>query len=507
MCILVNYSSLTGLSSARCIAPPPPSTRTRSSSPGPTSTSSSAPNGSGKSTIVNGICLGLAGKTSVLGRATSLAEFIKLGEQEAAVEVELFVPDEENVVISRRWNQENKSQWAVRGRKTTQKEVEKVVAHFRIQVDNLCQFLPQDKVHDFSRQNSRGLLDSTVDAVGDAELKTKHQELKEMQKTIGEGEDLHDRKKQMLKDKKERCERLEEEVKAFEEKKKIEEKIRLLEGRLAWSKVNEVKKEAKAKKETKENLEKQLNKEEKKLDPLKAALKEAEQKKKGTEAKIVADNAKVKESRAKAQTHSKNIESNEKQIKDLDDQLEEVGNREEEKKAHVVKLKTTIAQLEAESDSREGEGEAVGMEELEAAKRAARQAADAVMDQQQDKETVQHGLRGIATRKDGLKRELDNLRNVDTQKLQILKAQNVSTISSFLKLSNLVHLGRRVQVLPVAEGPQGPVPGRRLRALHRLRQRHRPRQRHVCGGVRQPEGPHCLLLHRQGRHEQVHADH
>ena len=43
------------------------------------------PNGSGKSTIVNGICLGLAGKTSVLGRASSITDFIKVGEESAEV--------------------------------------------------------------------------------------------------------------------------------------------------------------------------------------------------------------------------------------------------------------------------------------------------------------------------------------------------------------------------------------------------------------------------------------
>ena len=34
-------------------------------------------NGSGKSTIVNGICLGLAGKLNVLGRSMNLTYFIK----------------------------------------------------------------------------------------------------------------------------------------------------------------------------------------------------------------------------------------------------------------------------------------------------------------------------------------------------------------------------------------------------------------------------------------------
>ena len=263
---------------------------------------------------MNGICLGLAGKTAVLGRASNLSEFIKIGEQEAMVEVELFVPDEENVVIQRRWRQDNKSTWTIRGRKTTQKEVEKVVAHFRIQVDNLCQFLPQDKVHDFSRQNSKGLLDSTVDAVGDVDLKEKHLELKELQKNLNEGDDLFDRKRQMLKEKSEQCQRKEEEVKAFEEKKAIEKKIKLLEGRLAWSKVKEERRETRGKKEAMEVKEKQLATEEAKMNPLKKALKEATQKKATLESKTVAADVKLKESRGKAQAHSKNIEKLEEQV-------------------------------------------------------------------------------------------------------------------------------------------------------------------------------------------------
>lgn len=89
------------------------------------------PNGSGKSTIVNGICLGLAGKPSVLGRASTMADFIKQGEQQAMVEVELFVPDGENVVIGRRWDMSNKTVWTIGGNKVNEKEVKKLVAHFR----------------------------------------------------------------------------------------------------------------------------------------------------------------------------------------------------------------------------------------------------------------------------------------------------------------------------------------------------------------------------------------
>jgi hypothetical protein len=88
------------------------------------------------------------------------------------------------------------------------REVERLVAKFRIQVDNLCQFLPQHNVHDFSRLNSKGLVGSTVDAVGEVELKEKYKELKDLQKNMNEGKDLFERKKQMLVEKTEQSKRL-----------------------------------------------------------------------------------------------------------------------------------------------------------------------------------------------------------------------------------------------------------------------------------------------------------
>ena len=131
----------------------------------------------------------------MLGKASSIIEFIKVGQESAEVEVELFHPDKEN--ICRKWDQSGKKLWTVDGKKVGLREVERLVAKFRIQVDNLCQFLPQDNVHDFSRLNSKGLVGSTVDAVGEVELKEKYKELKDLQKNMNEGKDLLERKKQM----------------------------------------------------------------------------------------------------------------------------------------------------------------------------------------------------------------------------------------------------------------------------------------------------------------------
>ena len=36
-----------------------------------------------------------------------------------------------------------------------------------IQVDNLCQFLPQDRVQDFAKMNKQQLLENTLKTVGE----------------------------------------------------------------------------------------------------------------------------------------------------------------------------------------------------------------------------------------------------------------------------------------------------------------------------------------------------
>ncbi len=57
--------------------------------PGPHLNIIIGPNGTGKSTIVCAICLGLAGKTALLGRATQASDFIKHGCPKAIIEIEL----------------------------------------------------------------------------------------------------------------------------------------------------------------------------------------------------------------------------------------------------------------------------------------------------------------------------------------------------------------------------------------------------------------------------------
>jgi len=396
------------------------------------------PNGSGKSTIVNGICLGLAGKTSVLGRASSITDFIKVGEEFAEVEVELYHPEKDNVVICRKWDQGGKNTWTVDGKKVGLREVERLVAKFRIQVDNLCQFLPQDKVHDFSRLNSKGLLDSTVDAVGEVELKEKHKELKELQKGMNEGEELFERKKQMLVEKTEQCRRLEEDVKAFDEKVKIEKKLSLLAGRLVWSKYQEVRKITKETKERSNQAKQRWEEQEVKMNPLKSALKDARKKKAGLESKLQDFNVSIKNCMGKAKTHSQNIEKLEERVEAVEEELEEIDRREEEKKTEMRRVQTLIAELEAEYNSTEDDT-TLGPQLAEA-----RQTANDTQAQLNDLKTERDNLRyeqsNLARQIKEMHAEVVELNNVDRQKLEVLRSKNQETYKAVIWLRNNMNM-------------------------------------------------------------------
>ncbi|XP_077615421.1 structural maintenance of chromosomes protein 5 [Crocuta crocuta] len=147
-------------------------------SPGPHLNMIIGANGTGKSSIVCAICLGLAGKPAFMGRADKVGFFVKRGCSKGMVEIELF-RNSGNLTITREIDvAKNQSSWFINKKSTTQKVVEEQVAALNIQVGNLCQFLPQDKVGEFAKLSKIELLEATEKSIGPPEMHRYHCELK-----------------------------------------------------------------------------------------------------------------------------------------------------------------------------------------------------------------------------------------------------------------------------------------------------------------------------------------
>ncbi|QGA19542.1 hypothetical protein EYB26_007231 [Talaromyces marneffei] len=141
------------------------------------------PNGTGKSTLVCAICLGLGWGPQHLGRAKDASEFVKHGAKEAIIEIELArgPPFKTNPVIRRVIKFEgNKSTFFIDGKEATRKQVMKLNQKFSIQIDNLCQFLPQDKVSEFAALTPIELLNSTQRAAAGPQMIEWHDDLKRL---------------------------------------------------------------------------------------------------------------------------------------------------------------------------------------------------------------------------------------------------------------------------------------------------------------------------------------
>ncbi|GFZ45363.1 hypothetical protein JCM24511_03089 [Saitozyma sp. JCM 24511] len=132
--------------------------------PGPHLNMILGPNGTGKSTIAAGIAIGLGFPPKVMGRAHDLKSYVKQGCIEAWTEIELKGrPGKANVIIWRRFNREDdKSEFRINGETGTKKAVSEIVRNFGVQANNLCSFLPQDKVAEFAKMSPDIALESEI---------------------------------------------------------------------------------------------------------------------------------------------------------------------------------------------------------------------------------------------------------------------------------------------------------------------------------------------------------
>uniref|UniRef100_A0A667ZZ03 Structural maintenance of chromosomes protein 5 n=1 Tax=Myripristis murdjan TaxID=586833 RepID=A0A667ZZ03_9TELE len=215
-------------------------------------------NGTGKSSIVCAICLGLAGKTAVLCRGDKVGLYVKRGCKKGFIEIEYKRGG--NVVINREIHVENnQSIWMLNGRHSSQKAVEEEVKSLHIQVSNLCQFLPQEKVGEFAKMSKIELLEATEKSVGPPAMYEYHCELKNFRNKERELESVVKEKADFLQKARQRNERNKLDVNRYYEKKRHLDLIELLEKKKPWVEYETVRKRLEDVKKEREEAKQQLS--------------------------------------------------------------------------------------------------------------------------------------------------------------------------------------------------------------------------------------------------------
>ncbi|KAL7409239.1 hypothetical protein BDY24DRAFT_356208 [Mrakia frigida] len=205
---------------------------------GPGLNSVIAPNGSGKSSIVCALAIGLGWSPNVLGRGDRFDAFIRTGAKKGYTEIELksASDDEPNLVIRRdlTWGKNTTTFW-LNDYAVTAKTIREKVTALNIQIGNLCSFMPQERVAQFAEMSPQELLRQTQKAAGPAQMTEWHEKLIELTKEGKEVGKALETKTTEVERRRAANERLQAEVKDAEERKELASQIFFLEHIIPWS--------------------------------------------------------------------------------------------------------------------------------------------------------------------------------------------------------------------------------------------------------------------------------
>lgn len=305
------------------------------------------PNGTGKLTLVAAICLGLAGRPELISRK-DMKLMIRAGESLAVVEIELKdVP--QNVIIKREFTARSLT-WYINGVQKPEKAVAEKVASFNIQLNNLCHFLPQERVAEFAGMNLQKLLEETQRTLTDGHLLGWHQKLIEMDDQMHLDKDLLE--------------------KYLAKQEQIEgERVRFMEQKEAYEHYQDMQKQADIHRNllpfvTKYEIEHRLVEVERECEEAEAAYYEHEQELEPVKQMVRRAEVKLESAREKRNTrntqHKLAFETYEKQIGEIEDKIATLKLEVEqlEKKAMESGRKLKQKQLERQKV-------AVALEQLE----------------------------------------------------------------------------------------------------------------------------------------------
>ncbi|XP_040913547.1 structural maintenance of chromosomes protein 5 [Toxotes jaculatrix] len=316
--------------------------------PGPNLNMIVGANGTGKSSIVCAICLGLAGKTTILGRGDKVGLYVKRGCHKGSIEIELYKRDG-NVVINREIIVENnQSLWMLNGRHCNQKTVEEEVRALHIQVSNLCQFLPQEKVGEFAKMSKIELLEATEKSVGPPEMYEYHCELKNFRNKERELENVVKERSSFLEKAKQRNERNKHDVNRYYEKKRHLDVIELLEKKKPWVEYETTRKELEGVRRERDEAKRQLSVLRQAQVPMLRQIQDIENRLKPTEAQIKAKTDAIKEASNKCKQKQDQLDRKHKEIEDIKQTLRLKQMEEEDQKKRISNTRRTIDDLKAE---------------------------------------------------------------------------------------------------------------------------------------------------------------
>ncbi|CAN8071545.1 unnamed protein product [Agarophyton chilense] len=198
--------------------------------PGPRMNLIIGPNGTGKSSVANAVCIVFGGHPRLLGRSTDLGGFVKHGTQQACITALVFDDSVSSGVrqVRRSFDTDGRNEFFLDGTKCSMSKIISDVCHrYDIQLDNLSQFMPQEKIAEFVNLQPHELLDITIRALGGSEKANLYERLKTVDKQISHADQDLSGLQERIQTLREQQEANAEEVAAFRQQQLVRKKLDL----------------------------------------------------------------------------------------------------------------------------------------------------------------------------------------------------------------------------------------------------------------------------------------
>ncbi|TKY49621.1 Structural maintenance of chromosomes protein 5 [Spatholobus suberectus] len=320
--------------------------------PGPRLNLVIGPNGSGKSSLVCAIALGLCGEPQLLGRATTIGAYVKRGEESGYIKITLRGDHkEEHITIMRKIKTNNKSEWLFNGNVVPKKDVAETIQRFNIQVNNLTQFLPQDRVCEFAKLTPVQLLEETEKAVGDPQLPEQHRALVDKSRSLKHIELSLEKNEGTLKQLKERNAELETDVERVHQRDELLAKAEAMKKKLPWLRYDMKQAEYREAKECENDAAKALEEAAKLLNDLKEPVMKQKKEKAALDAKCKKVSSHVNENAKKRMELMEEENKLDVELQGKYKEMEELRRQEETRQQRLVKAREELAIAELELEN------------------------------------------------------------------------------------------------------------------------------------------------------------
>ncbi|XP_048583434.1 structural maintenance of chromosomes protein 5 [Nematostella vectensis] len=391
------------------------------------------PNGTGKSSVVCALCLGLAGHPRLLGRASEVGEFVKHGASQGMTEVELYNSSGHNYIITRDiYREGNRSVWKINGKGATMKEVQDLTARLNVQISNLCQFLPQDKVVEFAKMTQQQLLMATEAAVGPPGMQSDHQELIDLRKAEKEIELSLQEKNSHLERLQEQNQRLEHEVQRYKERERHMEIVQLLKKKRPWAEYEEARKQFVELKTKREDAKKQLDQCRRENAPMEQQLNAIVQHLCQLDRNMKQQAEKGSETHRKAKAKSDQLEALVDKIEEQQNHLKDMQDEEKRRHKKISDLERQIQGYETELERLPDPAEL--QPKIEEISGNARQLNRQITALQQEGQQLNRNREQLKLQARDIQSRLHRLEDMRNQRLELLRTRFKDTYNAVMWL-------------------------------------------------------------------------